>query len=161
MRTEKGIKKYIAEFLEKEYGLELSIPVKLNGRLKRALGRFITIRKNGVRVAHELDFAKDLVNNGTIQQIKDVARHEAIHYAMFKLGRPYEDGQEEFEAELRKHNASSTNTLRVKRKRLVVIHKCDCASNNVWEEPRSLGGRYKCTKCEGVIVEVSRHYEYS
>lgn len=43
----------------------------------------------------------------------DTLYHELIHYAMYVLGRPYRDGQVEFEKELIKQGVSSTRTVHI------------------------------------------------
>ncbi|MER2008825.1 MAG: SprT-like domain-containing protein [Psychrobacillus sp.] len=98
-------------FVQNAYGVELDIPVLINNRLKRSLGRFI--EKAGK--AYRIEFSGMLLTNGTEEQIMSVLKHECIHYALFKLGRNHRDGQEDFENELLKYGSHSTNSLHVKR----------------------------------------------
>lgn len=109
--VEKKIKEICEDFLKEAYGLELEIPVRINKRLRRSLGRFIEKRGE----AYKIEFSAILITNGTADQMISVIVHECIHYALFKLGRNYKDGQEEFENELIKYGSHSTNTLQIAR----------------------------------------------
>lgn len=151
-----AIKRYAKEFLDEAYGMELVIPIELNGRLTRTLGRFHFNKRGSNRVPVKLDFAKKLLEFGTIEDIKGVIRHELIHYAMFVAGRPFHDGEEEFEAELVKYNAPATNVLRIKSPKLVITHECGCG--NQWKQRRKMSSGYLCSSCKTEIKEVSRDY---
>src|SRR5690606_36337069 len=76
------------EFLQTCYGLELHIPILVNRRLKRVLGRFAL--KGGRPFAIEL--SADLLQYQERHVIVDVLKHECIHYACYMLGKPYRDG---------------------------------------------------------------------
>jgi SprT-like protein len=108
---ESELKEMCEYFVKNAYGVKLDVPVKINNRLKRTLGRFIEKRGE----AYKIEFSGILLTNGTEDQIMSVLKHECIHYALFKLGRKHRDGQEDFENELIKYNSHSTNTLHVAR----------------------------------------------
>ena len=106
-------------FLEETYGLSLDIPIEINGRLRRSLGRYCTtIDYEPLRI----EIARYLIEYGTEFAILDTLKHELVHYAMHLLGRPFDDGHPEFEAELRRLGIHSTNTLAVGKR---YIMKCD------------------------------------
>lgn len=141
-RTQQAMERECRKFIKEAYGLELDIPVLINNRLSRALGRFI---RKGDR-AYKIEFAGILVNNATDEQIISVLKHECIHFALFKLGRAFRDGQSDFENELRKHGSDSTNCIHVKRKVNMNLYSCDCKVHQV---RRKLTGLYSCKHCKG------------
>ncbi|OUM86766.1 MAG: hypothetical protein BAA01_04020 [Bacillus thermozeamaize] len=132
MESLKMLQKEAAEFLRKAYGIELKIPIKINGRLKKTLGRLAL--KSGKPYAIEL--SADLVQYQDLKVIMDVLKHELIHYACFELGKPFKDGEEYFERELAKHGVSKTRTHAYKGN----LHV------------------YRCVSCENVSF---RHRKYA
>lgn len=108
---EEKLKTMCEYFIKNAYGVELDIPVLINKRLKRSLGRYI--EKGGK--AYKIEFAGILLTNGNEDQIMSVIKHECIHYALHKLGRKHRDGQSDFENELIKYGSHSTNTLHIAR----------------------------------------------
>lgn len=54
-------------------------------------------------------FGKKPLRYLTLKQLKSVARHEALHYICFKLGKPYNDGDEYFENMLDEYDAPSNS----------------------------------------------------
>jgi hypothetical protein len=112
---------YARTFLSEAYGMTLDIPLKINGRLKKTLGWF-EVRKTQFidgsieRKALDIEISAQYVTLAAldgqrgIENLLSTVRHECIHYALFSQGRPYGDGEAEFESELRKHNTGSTNT---------------------------------------------------
>lgn len=119
--TVRELEVYAKEFLERVYNLELDIPIEINGRLTRSLGRFCT-RKGK---AHKIDLAKLLLTYGADRVVLDVLTHELIHYALYSTGKPYRDGQKYFENELKKHGSHSTNTLKVGKYFILKCKKCE------------------------------------
>ena len=105
-------------FLTREFGLELAIPIIINKRLKRALGR-LTFRHDSP-VAIEL--AANLVIYHSNDVIIDVLKHECVHYALFKKQLPFFDHDAYFENTLSRLNIKSTNTYQLKG----LIHSYAC-----------------------------------
>lgn len=97
-------------FLKINYGLELKQPIRINNRLRNALGRFIHYL-DGDKNKCYVELAGKTFNYGTEEIILDVLKHELIHYALYMLNKPHYDGHPIFENELKKHNVSSTNTI--------------------------------------------------
>lgn len=62
------------------YGYKLDIPVKLNGRLKRTLGRVLFKRYDKKCVPIRIEFSKNLIERGSFEDIKEVVLHELSHY---------------------------------------------------------------------------------
>lgn len=115
-----SLEKRCKEFIRKEYNINLDIPVRINNRLSRSLGRFVITRGN---IDNRIEFAGYLLKEGTDEQIISVLKHECIHYVLYQLGRDFKDGQKDFENELKRHGAGSTNSIRIKKKDDVVIDK--------------------------------------
>lgn len=105
------MKIYIRDFLKDNYNLNLAIAIKHNKRLSRAQGRFIYIRQfqrdlnKHKNVASAIEFNYKLLEYADKDIIKGVARHEAIHYALFEKNLPFSDGSPTFKYECMKHRA--------------------------------------------------------
>lgn len=101
---------YAKDFLEKNYDLPLNIPIQRNNRLRSSYGRFVYNQDaNPLRIEIAglmFDYASDDI-------IYNVLRHECIHYALFVLGKAYQDGADDFEAALIAHDAAASNTLKI------------------------------------------------
>lgn len=111
------------KFLQEAYGLELKIPVELNGRLKNKFGRFRYYARTLQPISIEL--SKNYVEYQDEETVMQTLKHECIHYALFTLRRPHTDGHPIFEGELAKHGSHSTGTV----------------------EYRGKGVRYECVRC--------------
>lgn len=161
--SEQEIYFYTKKFLKDAYGMELAIPVKINGRLKTTLGRFRSRRENtpeGIkRIPLSIEISRNYLINGKLEQIKRTLKHEAIHYALYVQGRNYKDGQKDFENELIKHGSHSTRTVNVKVKQLKVTYECGCG--NEWHYARRLSNTYSCGSCEGILKETKREHVYA
>lgn len=122
--NQEQIEKYARRFLSTAYDMGLSIPIAINPRLSSTLGQFIYNTKNNRPV--RLEFSKKYLMKGKIEDIKKMIKHECIHYAMFMMNKPYDDGDPYFEAELKKHNSISTDIIDFKVERNVRVYACDC-----------------------------------
>ena len=146
LSTVDGMNRYFREFIESTYGFTPEIDVKINGRLKRALGQYAYTRDNTPLF---IDVAGYVAKNGTYELIAVIIKHEAIHYALHVTGKPFSDGHPYFEAELVKHGSISTGIVNFKYPQKV--HKFDCGcqvhkSSTKFRKPRI------CTKCRGRLV---------
>ena len=86
-------------FLQKEFGLELTVPVKVSGRMKDLLGVFYYERDNdnGSNNPLSIKIAEGLIKEeGREHDVIDTLKHECIHYALCVLGKPFSDGDKEF-----------------------------------------------------------------
>lgn len=110
-RSIEYLTEYADNFLYNNYGIHLEIPLRWNGRLKRALGYFKLGKRSG---AIEICLSEELLRHYGKDTTIDVLKHELIHYALYTLGKPYKDGHPVFENELRKHGVSSTRTIQPK-----------------------------------------------
>lgn len=127
MKTVEELTKFAREFLRKEYNEELPFDVTINGRLKTTLGRYDFYRSmNGKIVPRAVMLSRQLIEYGTTATIESVLKHELIHLAVSRMGLPFNDGDEEFESELRKHGAHSTREIRLG---VYISYRCsDCES---------------------------------
>ena len=118
------VREYAQSFLYETYGMKLTIPIRMNGRLKRAIGRFTYEYRNGRWVSGPIELSKEQISwamlDDNMEFILDVVRHELVHYVFNERGiDQFSDGSAKFEAELQRVNAMSTGTggyfLRYKR----------------------------------------------
>jgi len=105
--TAEGLTIIAKDWLKKTYGMDLKVPVEINTRLSRSLGRF-KYRKN-MRQPVAVEISGDLIKYYGEEAVIDVLKHELIHYACYMLGKPHSDGQSYFENELVKHGVSRTH----------------------------------------------------
>jgi len=148
--------KYGRDFLEENYPHIPMIPVKINGRLKRSLGRYIHHR--GTRQAIGIEISKDMIKHYPKEEILDTMRHELTHYALHFDGRPYRDGHPVFERELVKNNASSTGTTKFRGIKEIVTYKCKNCNKESSTFTKSVAknpDRYNTRCCGSDIVIVS------
>lgn len=86
------------------YRIEQLPLVGINGRISRTLAWFIPDE-------NRIEFSRKILVVGSDDEIKDTARHEAIHFVLDQLGLPSNDGDKCFEATLKRHHISSTKTF--------------------------------------------------
>lgn len=94
-------------FLQTHFNLLLSIPIIINGRLKRVLGVF---RLNPDRSAKQIELSKTLIESNNEEIILDVLYHELIHYGLHQLHKPFKDSSKEFKQYCQGLGVSLTRT---------------------------------------------------
>lgn len=153
MTTCYSLKKYANEFLSQTYGMKLNIPLELNGRLKKAKGRFIWQRST--RQPKSIELNKKFVEHNDLNVVLDVLYHELVHYALFVKGIPHADGQPSFERELKRLGVISQNTVD-KYSIVSEIQIYECANcNRQFKMNRRLknnGLNHRC-KCGGKLID--------
>lgn len=152
--TESEIEQFAREFLMEAYGMKLNIPININGRLKRVLGRYVHRASDGEPL--RIEISKNYLMRGNLDDIKGTIKHECIHYALHQQGKPYKDGMALFESELIKHGSHSTRTLRVQVERNYNLYKCQCT---VHKKVRALSnnGRYhSCGGCKANLTFIGK-----
>ncbi|HLO11565.1 MAG TPA: SprT-like domain-containing protein [Pseudoneobacillus sp.] len=100
-------------FLNTHFGLDLSVPIEFNTRMKRCLGRFLFSKKLGENVPLKIEMSVDFMQSHPREHIYDVLKHELVHYALCVMKRPFDDGHPVFEGELRKLGIKSTHSYQV------------------------------------------------
>ena len=144
--TLQDLHRFAEDFLQEEFNMSLDIPIKLNGRLKRAGGRFISRSHSAV----EIDLNKTVYEHNPIDVVLDILKHELVHYALFEKGLPYRDGDRVFENTLARLGVSSTNTLRVKTK--AHVYKCDCGKEFIKRNTRLPRNMYFACDCGNLVT---------
>lgn len=142
---------FAEEFLLRNYQLTLTIPIEINGRLKRRMGRFHYTR-DGKPL--KIDLSKNLVEYNEFNIVKNVLVHELIHYALFVQNKPYTDGHPVFEQELKQHASSSTGTIKMAQNHY--IYHCGCQETHRLQI--KTGNKYLCTIC-GKRLVYSHEYQ--
>ena len=117
---ENKLNQIAGEFIYKNYGVKLRIPIVRNNRLRSTYGRLI-IRNHK---AYRIDIAGILLDYGTEEVIVDILKHECIHYALFEKKLPHKDGHPVFERELKKHGAPATRQLLIGKYYILKCSKC-------------------------------------
>lgn len=163
MLTQYQMKKYAEKFLMDTYGLELIVPLEINGRLKTTCGRFIYYRTS--RKPKVVEMNKFFVQNNSDNVVLDVLRHELVHYALFMKGLPHSDGQPTFERELKRLGIVSQSTIDkydiTSKKRNIYRNIYTCAIANCGKEyatGRALkneGINHRCA-CGGKLISKGR-----
>lgn len=125
---EKQLKKYAKEFLEKNYSTNLTVPIKISGRLTSTGGYFQYRRLHGnekqpIKIDISERFIASAIHDGKegLEAILDVLHHELVHYALCKQGKKFHDGDEDFESELARLDigaSGATNKKLVKSKKV-------------------------------------------
>jgi SprT-like protein len=108
------------KFLIDAYGIQLDIPVRVNGRLKSTHGVFK--HKSSRKESMSIEIGKTYIENHPWETVYSTLKHECIHYYLYERDLPYKDGHPYFENELKKHGSHSTGTVRYKGK--VVEYVC-------------------------------------
>lgn len=128
-------------FLKTTYHLELSIPIRISNRMSAKLGAFV-LKGNK---PYEIVLSINLIENYNLDTIVDVLKHECVHYALYSLGRPFKDGQTDFESELKRLNISSTYTYSFKG--TVHVYKCNTCNIVFHKRIKGYEKRYRCGRC--------------
>jgi len=110
--VEKEMEKFAREFLKEEFGVDLTISIKINNRLTSTFGRFKsrTNMVTGKREPLGIEISKNMIEYQGFDFAYGTLKHELVHYALFIQNRPYNDGTYTFEQELKRVGAPSSGT---------------------------------------------------
>lgn len=133
------LKKVMGEFTKTNYGVDLDIPVMWSKRLTRKWGYFAykmngytgKVEKGSLKIV--LSYKLYKTENKDI--VESIAKHEALHFALFRLGEPHSDGHPHFEGELKRHGLVRTG---------------------VTSKMVGIGGKYwvwTCGDCDKVVIK--------
>lgn len=93
---ENTLKNIADEFLEKNYGLTLKIPIIIDDNLTNIGGQFIIYKNKPQAIKiKNVENSTDLLN---------ILFHECVHYALYTLYKPYRDEDYYFKLELKRLN---------------------------------------------------------
>ncbi len=156
--TKSELLNYANNFLVKNYGMTLDVELIINGRLTKTYGRFKYERNrfSGEEKALSVELNKTFIIHNSKEDVFNVLRHELIHYALFRLGKPNSDGDLYFENELKKHNTYSqmdVNVMEVKMKscyKKFYTYECKCGVNKTTKNITR--GSYSCRACNKNLV---------
>lgn len=143
------IKGFADKFLRQEFGLRLEIPIKVNGRLTRSMGRF---RYNPLR-ALDIELAKVLVMYNTDEVVLDTLKHELVHYALYELGQPFDDSDAEFieACQSRGIGLTKTGTYNLP----FHLYRCDTCDKELISKTKRKG-HFLCKACKSDIKYVGK-----
>jgi SprT-like protein len=153
MLTRYQLKKYAEKFLDDNYGLELVVPLELNGRLKRACGRFVSYANP--RKPKVVEMSKSFIENNEPKLVLDVLRHELVHYALFMQNKPNSDGHPVFENELKRLGIVSQKTIdKYEIASELQIYQCKECNHEfkLTKRLKNNGINHKC-KCGGKLLD--------
>ena len=93
-----------------EVPLELGIPIEISKKMLHCRGLFYY--KNSkeakvIRLSHELVLGSILDDD--FETLLDTLRHEVVHYALFMLGKGFDDGEKDFEEAVDRLGISSNS----------------------------------------------------
>jgi len=152
------MKRFASDFLMSTYGLQLTVPLELNGRLKTTKGRFVWYTRS--RKPKVVEMNKFFVQNNTDEVVLDVLKHELVHYALFMKGIPHQDGAPTFERELRRLGVVSQSTIDkydIMHKVTKNVYRCnDCKKEHSLSRKLKYDGRYHKCKCGGGLSYLGR-----
>lgn len=109
LRTKKDLQEFAENFLSENYGLSLTHEIKINGRLTKTWGQVAYTHDYSNVV--DISIAKRVIEYGNDLVVLDTVKHELIHYALWKLNKPFCDSDDYFQNELVKHGATGENEI--------------------------------------------------
>lgn len=136
-------------FLLEAYGVQLTIPIERNNRLRSTQGRYVMRRDN---TPLRIDISGQTLDYGTEEAIIGIIKHECIHYALHRLGKPYKDGAALFEAELRKHQAPSTGGGFIGKVYLFTCEECGEIGETRRKQLTKTPDKYRTTCCRAKLT---------
>ena len=124
--------KFAQDFLKKHFNLDLEIPLKLNGHLKRAVGRFIARNKTPLYIELGTEF---FAGNELVNKMEDnykILGHELVHYAFLLQGKDNRDGSYEFEKKLIELSLPSSMAVYGRTENSYLIFETPISKVSVW-----------------------------
>lgn len=135
------------EFLQKNFDIQLEIPIRISKRMKSKLGAFqIKYSGNNV-VKSEIVISDDFISHNPKKIILDVLYHECVHYALYTLGEPYKDSAPVFINTLARLGISRTRRYAYKGQRY--LYECSRCRYQFSKNVKGYEKRYICRKCRG------------
>lgn len=151
-QAENHLKGYAKAFLKEAYDFDITIPIVVNNRLSRTLGRFQRVTMMGESFSCRIEISGNMIKYYSYDEVISTLKHECIHYVLFEKGLPFQDGQPLFEKELAKHGSHSSGTKKYKGK----VHKYACSNEDCGRQfaktRKGYEKRYICGKCRSEFV---------
>lgn len=108
-------KAFANQFLMENFNMQLSIPIKVNGRLTSTMGRYLSSRSylygvtpKSIELSKRYLLAALIVDD--LEEIYDTLKHELVHYALSVQGKNFSDGDYDFEHKLYELNISASGS---------------------------------------------------
>lgn len=98
---------YASDSLIRLWNIRTPIQIHLTPHLTDVYGEFRASSQNGL-VDYSIRLRSDLLTNGYVAE--RILLHELTHFALYLLKLPFNDGEEFFEAELRRVGAPSSKS---------------------------------------------------
>lgn len=136
------------EFLQKEYGLPLTVNIEISSKMITTFGTFY-IKSVKERIPKVIRLSKNFVIYQEKEVIIDVLKHELVHYACFMQGKPYKDAY--FKQELARVGSARTRTYTFKgeRNRKVYSYECKKCGKNIQARMKGYEKKYVHRNCHG------------
>ena len=137
--NEYGIKLMAKELAEKLWGVNIDIPVRISGRLTRALGHYKYKMFGDTIVPIEIKLAERLVSGDyNYSTIESVLKHELCHWYLSITGKKFGDYDKTFLDEIEKIGSTSTFTLEAGGNQYsVVCKKCGKVAGKTYNENKA------------------------
>lgn len=129
----------------------LKVPVAWNGRITRSMGRFVYRMKGKNREPVKIEMSKYAAQFVDREIFIAVLLHEMCHYHLFMQGKPFLDHQPDFEQELERVGAISTNTVKLPSK-AYKLH-CKQCKQVLGHMKRINPDRYRSPCCHSEILK--------
>ena len=142
MLTEKDLTKICQEICAGA-GYEFTIPVKINKRLTRTLGRVISIRRNNEIYSTSMEFSYQLLTTATYESIIAVVKHECAHYLVNEETREHHGHDSVFKAMCARIGCTNDTTV------------CTTIERTI-EDTEIYKYFIKCKKCGKIIGKYHR-----
>lgn len=98
---------------KKYWDIEINIPIEINNKLKKTLGRYIYERSKGLIIPIGIELSGEMIKNAEKEIIVHILKHEVCHYVLSMKTKKFLDGDEEFESELQRIGAPSSKMIEV------------------------------------------------
>lgn len=147
--NESQLVKEAAEFLHKNFDIELNVPVVISKRMKRSFGlfRYEVNRRRNTKKPIDIRMSYEFMKHRSTDEILDVLFHECVHYALFTKGLPHRDGDATFKRTVDRLGISRTRTYKFKG----YAYQYTCKDCGMQTKRRMKGyeKRYICGRCRG------------
>lgn len=147
-----------SELIKKYWNANLHIPVFVNGRLSKTLGTYEFKIVEGKVIPLGIQLSKELVQYGSEEFICFVLKHEVCHFVLSQFERPFKDGEDVFEAELKRIQAFSS-------KKIYVFYRIQCTNcGTVYKfdskkKARNATKEQTCVCGEGTLIKHDVYYQ--
>jgi len=129
--------------IQEHWGLNLHIPIKIDGRLTTTLGTYVFKREKKRIVPLYITLSKDFVTYAEEELIIHILKHELCHFILSQQQLPFDDGTETFERELLRIHALPSRSVSVEYR----IHCTRCQTTLPFSTKKIVTHYLKSKKC--------------